>query len=872
MSATNALSAVSARKRAVTALSAVTAVATIAAASLALGAAPAQADSAYDHLLLHSVAGSVTAGRPLSLVVDGVDADGQTTDVTGDITETSVLADGDTDAASFSGAAANPLTLTTPATYAVSVTADGLTSNAVAVTVIPPADPTPPAPVVASIRIRPIDPVVAGSQFAFAVDGLDSSGTVVADVTGDLTELDLLQPGSTEPIVFPSYAVHSALYGSYVGTNTLTVHDGDLISDPLDFEVVAGPPASLSWTNTTSSFESGTSFAFDTRASDAQNDPLPSDGAVVTSTDLSDVVNGTSVTFGDPGTRTITVTLGDATLSRDVEVTPAAVVQPTVLSFIEPPVLPLQAGDQWQYLVRGTQGDGTVPIGPVAFTVTSPTGAVLAPKYVAAGADGIIAIKKAGSWLVTATSGDLTASTPVTITASYPYRLSGVPTTLPAGAFRAVLGAIDIYGNPVKLTGDSSIGDEDGTEYSFSAGTSTLTGTIRSAGQHRLILRPDGLELDTRPTVTVTAGPPASLVFVSPTASVTAAGSATYSVRGVDAYGNTGAVTAKLTSSSPLDTVSGTTVTFGRIAGARTLTATSGAVSKQLAVTVVAGRTVALRIVPAAATWEAGTALAFTVTGTDAYGNATRMDQASVDSSGSGDGVDTSGVLGTVGKGSVTGRYAGRRTLTATLGAVHASAVVSVAPSRVATSSISGPALGTLAIAGQKVTFVLNAYDRFGNRIDTSAAHFSSSTAGDVFVGHTVQFLTPTDHVTGQKRTTITSVFTWRGVTTQTTFANLIIANDNVTLTMAAPKTASAGTSFTVTVTIGKGTSGYQPTGSLRLAYDSKTVAVALGTASSYRVTVPGLARGKHTLRASYLPTGYVYPGNTTPTATVSVG
>lgn len=726
--------------------------------------------------------------------------------------------------------------------------------------------------VVASIRIRAIDPVVAGSQFTFTVDGLDSSGAVVADVTDDLTELDLLQPGSTEPIVFPSYAVHSALYGTYVGTNTLTVHDGDLVSDPLDFEVVAGPPASLSWTNTTSSFESGTSFAFDTRAYDAQNDPLPSDGAVVTSTDPSDSVDGTSVTFGDPGTRTITVTLGDATLSRDVEVTPAPVVLPAVLSFIDPPALPIEAGSPWQYLVRATQGDEPVPTDAPVFTVTSPDGDALAPKYLVVGPDGDITIKKAGSWLVTATSGDLTASTPVTITASFPYRLSGVPTQLQAGAFRAVLGAVDIYGNAVQLNSETDIGDEDGTEYSFAAGTSTLTGTIRTAGKHRLILRPDGVELDYRPTVTVTLGAPSSLSFVSPALSVTAAGSATYSIQGVDAYSNRGAVTAKLTSSNPLDTVSGTTVTFGRIAGTRTLTATSGSLSKKLAVTVVAGKTVALKIVPAASSWEAGTSLAFTLTGTDAYGNATRMDQASVDSSGSGDGVDTSRVQGTAGAGSVSGRYAGRRTLTATLGAVHASVVVSVAPSRVATSSISGPALGTLAIAGQKVTFVLNAYDRFGNRIDTSAARFSSSTAGDVFVGHTVQFLTPTDHVKGQRRTTISSVFTWRGATTQTTFANLIIANDNAALGMAAPKTASAGKPFTVTVTIGKGTSGYQPTGSLRLAYDSKTVTVALGSASSYRITVPGLSKGTHTLRATYLPTGYVYPGNTTPTATVSVG
>ena len=460
----------------------------------------------------------------------------------------------------------------------------------------------------------------------------------------------------------------------------------------------------------------------------------------------------------------------------------------------------------------------------------------------------------AGSTTLTATEAAVVGSTTVTVGVSGS-RFTVVPSTstpIAGTAFTVTVTSGDAYGNvdttyagAQTLAWSGGVTSPGGNAPSYPANPVTFTsgvatGSVRlyAAGSNTLTVTQGVLSGST----TVTVGRASVNFLVVPSTSTPTAG-VTFSVTvtAADTYGNidttyagaktlswSGGVTspggnAPSYPANPITFTSGVVTGSVKLyaAGSNTLTVTQSALSGSTTVTVGRGAS-AFTVTPSTSTPNAGTQFSVTLTAGDAYGN--------VDSSYTGSktvvwsGAGTVGThvpnypTGTVGFTSgvstttlnATLYRAGANSLTATAGSVAGTATITVTPlsttQYLVTPSTYAPTVGV------SFTVVLTAEDTYGNT-DTSYAGSKAvvwSGAGSIGINYpsypaaSVSFtagvstgtLTVTIYRSGANNLTATS-----GTITGTAALGLF-AGPDLFLVSPSTTTPTAGTSFTVTLTV----------------------------------------------------------------------
>ncbi|GAA2175119.1 hypothetical protein GCM10009846_23720 [Agrococcus versicolor] len=171
--------------------------------------------------------------------------------------------------------------------------------------------------------------------------GLSGPATAAAQIAVPFSYVPTFEPGSPAAVVtatgLPQGLVVDPTTGAITGTPTgelgdvvvvLTADNG--VDPAARLEVVvtvaAGPAASIALTPTTSTVSSGSSVAFEVTGIDAEGNAADTSGAVLTTDDASDVVDGRVVAFTAVGTRVVTATdPGGAIATATVEVAAAPV-------------------------------------------------------------------------------------------------------------------------------------------------------------------------------------------------------------------------------------------------------------------------------------------------------------------------------------------------------------------------------------------------------------------------------------------------------------------------------------------------------------------------------------------------------------------
>jgi hypothetical protein len=473
-------------------------------------------------------------------VVTGYDGEGNSR---GDLSTSSVLTTDDS-AATVNG---STITFRTAGSHTVTATSAGKTATATV---------TVNAGALSYLTVSPSTAnVTAGGSKTFTVDGFDALGNSVGDETSNAT--------LSSNIVGDNVTVNSVRF-SEAGTHVITAKVGTTTATATVM-VAAGPLASITVSPTTSTVTAGGSKTFTVEGFDGEGNDLGdvTGDTVVTSDAESDTVQDATVTFESAGTHAITATDGAAVATATVTVNPATLDHLVVT----PATATATVSDSKTFTVEGfdvfdnSLGDVTTD---TLFTTDVTSDHV----------DGAtITFTRAGSHTVIATDGAATATAVVQVDAGPLDSITVSPQTanLTAGDSQEFTAeGFDAQGNSLgDVTADSTFASGVPTD-----GVNHASITFVAAGAHT-ITATDGRASATA-TVTVAAGPVASLTLTPADSTVTAGASVTFAVEGFDAEGNSvGDEAAVLTSDDSTDVVAGSQVAFGS-AGTHTITATVG--------------------------------------------------------------------------------------------------------------------------------------------------------------------------------------------------------------------------------------------------------------------------------------------------------
>lgn len=266
---------------------------------------------------------------------------------------------------------------------------------------------------------------------------------------------------------------------------------------------------------------------------------------------------------------------------------------------------------------------------------------------------------------------ELTGDTTVTADWVSHYALSPLASAATAGT-PVTFTVVDTSTTPAAdVTTDFTFSSDDSaTAFPDSAVTATLAGTRTITAQHDTLA---DVTLSTTLTVTPAALDPSTALLSITPAAITAGGSATVIGTGTDAYGNAISDVAGLfsyQSSNPSDTIVGSTVT-ATAAGTRTITATLGGHSIPLNLDVNPDAPADLEIDLGVTTVNVGDTITVTVHTIDAHGNQVSDVSGSVT-------LTSSHATDEISGNTVRFPSASVHTITATLGALSASADVTV--------------------------------------------------------------------------------------------------------------------------------------------------------------------------------------------------
>ena len=508
---------------------------------------------------------------------------------------------------------------------------------------------------VASLVISPSQGLaVAGETRTFSVEGFDVSGDDLGDVTTDTT--------------FTSTDASDAIDGAQVvfgvsGPRTLTATDGQA-SENTDVSVTVGAVASLTVTASRTSVAAGESATFSVEGFDISGDDLGDVTADTTfsSSDASDQVTGTSVTFGLAGARSIGAADGDARGETSVTVVTGGLHSIVVTSSASS----VDAGGSATITAEGFDVAGN-DLGDITSdsTFSSSNGSDEVT-------DNTIDFGTLGSRTITATDGEVSGTVDVMVMAGplMYLDLTAAPTYAAAGdsAIFTARGLDSVGDDLGDVTQDTTF--TSGDDGDVVTGSSIL---FTHPGTH-IITATDGAATGSM-RFTVTVGTIASVVIDPASTSVIAGASQAFTAVGYDAQHNPlGDVTAitTFTSTESADTVTGNSIRF-TTAGSDTVTATVGAASATANVAVAADAAN-----PASITLHAsdshvllGGSVTLRVTGADAYGN-------SIPGLTERTGFTSDWAVDVIHGSTVTFPHASIHHITATLGAVNSTVAVTV--------------------------------------------------------------------------------------------------------------------------------------------------------------------------------------------------
>jgi subtilisin family serine protease len=658
-------------------------------------------------------------------------------------------------------------TLSSTVTGLATVTATVGSLNATAPVTFTPGPPANLALVAAPSTLQ------VGHLSALTATVTDQFGNLVAD--GTLVSFSTNLGGAVPTAAATTNGVATATLSSTVaGLATVTATVGSLnATAPVTF--TPGPPANLSLVAAPSTLQVGHLSALTATVTD-QFGNLVADGTLVSfSTNLGGAAPTAAATTNGvatatlsstvTGLATVTATVGSLSATALVTFTPGApanlalVAAPSTLQVGNLSVLTATVTDQFGNLVAsGVVVSFTTNLGGAAPTAAATTNGV---------ATATLSSTVAGLATVTATVGSLSATAQVTFTPGPPANLALVaaPSTLQVGHLSALTATVtDQFGNLVlngtvvsfttnlgsasPVTRVTTNGVATATLSSTVAGLATVTATVGSLSATAL--------------VTFTPGPPANLALVAAPSTLPVDDLSALTATVTDQFGNPvadGIVVSFTTSFGTLSSNSATTVNGAATAtlsstlpGTAVVTATVGGLSATALVTFTPGAPANLALVAAPSTLQVGHLSALTATVTDQFGNlvlngtvvsfTTNLGSASPVTRVTTNGVATATLSSTV---------AGLATVTATVGSLNATALVTFTNGPAAQLLLTATPALIFSNGISQSTVVATVRDAFGNPVPGAPVQFLA-TSGQ---------LSPTSGASdpnGQVTTTVTSL------------------------------------------------------------------------------------------------------------------
>jgi uncharacterized protein YjdB len=293
-----------------------------------------------------------------------------------------------------------------------------------------------------SISVTPTNPSIAlGTDQQFTATGIysdnttkdltdsvawSSSDTTVAAVDDPATALGLLAA-----VVTGAQTVNKAghVIGKAIGRTTIKATSGSRWGST-DLTVTPASLASIAVTPTNPSVAKGTTKQFtatgtfsDNTTQDLTTTVTWSSSAAAVATVSNAAGSNGSTTSVNTGSTTITATSGDVSGSTTLTVTPA-----TLVSMAITPANPSIAdGTTQQFTATATYSDGTTQNLTTAVTWSSSSTGVATVSNTA-GSKGLATSVAAGSTSITATSGDVSGSTTLTVTPATLVSIAITPT------------------------------------------------------------------------------------------------------------------------------------------------------------------------------------------------------------------------------------------------------------------------------------------------------------------------------------------------------------------------------------------------------------------------------------------------------------
>ena len=811
---------------------------------------------------------SIAAGSSQQFKATGTYANATTKD----LTKTAKWASSDVNIATISNAkgALGKATSLSPGKTTISATVSGVKGTTVL---------TVTTAKLQTIEVTPTNSTVAkGSNQQFKATGIYTDSTK-QDLTDTVT-----WTSSTTKVAIISDATGSKGLAKAVdpGTTTITATSGSISGSTL-LTVTAAVLQSIGVTPTNPSIAKGTTLQFkatgtysDSSTQDITNSVTwdSSKTAVATiSTKAGTMGLSTAV---DAGQTTITATLGAVSGSTTLTVTAAVLVS----IGITPSNPTIAKGTTLQFKATGTYSDSTTQDLTATATWASSAKAVGSISN-AAGSQGLATGISAGTTAITATSGTISNSTTLTVTAATLKAITVTPAnpSIAKGTTQQFT-ATGTYSDSstqdltTSVTWDSTV--KGVATISNAAGTEGLSSGV-GVGQTTISATLGTVSGST--TLTVTAASLLSIA-VNPANPTIAKGTAQqFTATGTYSDSTTQDLTTTVTwasSAQVVATISNATgsngLATGVSAGNTTISATLGTVSGSTTLTVTAANLVSINVTPANPSIAKGTTQQFKATGT--YSDSSTQDLTTTVTwdSGTKTVATISNAAGTEGLSSGVG--VGQSTITATLGSVSGSttltvtaanllsiAVTPVLPSIAKGSTLQFKATGTYSdTTTQDLTFAVT-WDSSAKAVATiSNAVASAGLASAVSAGNTT--ITATlGAISGSTTLTVTAATL---VSIAVTPASPSIAK-GTTLQFTAIGTYSDSSTQDITTSV-TWASGTKTVGTISNAAGSEGLAAAVGVGqTTIRATLSGIS-GTSTLNvtAASLLSIAVTPANPT--------
>ena len=468
--------------------------------------------------------------------------------------------------------------------------------------------------VVASPASADIPVTTAGLFTAGAYDAYDNlvgGGTFVWDSLADLGTILPIESDGTKVVY---------VAGAVAGTDTLEVSSG-AFTGQATVNVLPGALDHVDVIPGVASVVAGTTLQFDAAAKDRFGNVIS--GPTFTwavSGGIGTVTSGGLFTAStSTGEGLVTARTGTETGTAIVEVVPGALASlgatpsPISVSAGTTIMVSAQGYDQYGNAIEGLSYAWSTTIGGVTPTAPGSPIAILTAGLTA------------GTGVLSIASGGQTLLVPVQVVPGPVSRIvvNPSPATVAAGGTLAFAATpMDAFGNAISgvtlvWAASASIGtisDAGVLTAATAVGSGTVTVTVGSVSA----------TID----VEVVAGPLVTIAVSPSPLTVAAGGTAVLSAAGQDAYGNAvrgATITWSATAGSILPlSVDGSLVQYQAptSTGAATLTASSGAIMRQVIATVAPGPPASLIVSAAASSVSAGGTVLFTAILSDAYGNA----------------------------------------------------------------------------------------------------------------------------------------------------------------------------------------------------------------------------------------------------------